>query len=175
MGVVRLECANHPGVEPVARCVACGKCLCAECAEDLYGRMYCAECAQTMEPVASLGQHPRSIWLEGLDPGRSLSYLLNDAGWLRKFFIGALYLLGSFLIVPLFIVMGYQLEVIRMVASGDDRVLPGWDGVVKKLKEGAKLFLVIAIYGLPFLVILGGTITLWSSRYWGLRWAGCSH
>jgi Protein of unknown function (DUF4013) len=155
-----LECASHPGVEPVARCVTCGRYLCAECVEDVYDRLYCRDCADEEEATGRFERRARSPWLEGLDPARALSYLLNDVGWLRKFFMGALFLLGSFLIIPFFIVLGYQLQVVRMVASGDDGCLPGWDNVGSKLKQGAQLFLVTFIYGLPFLVTLGGTVTL---------------
>jgi Protein of unknown function (DUF4013) len=155
-----LECANHPGIEPVARCVDCGKYICAECIEDLDGRLYCLECAGEEKARGRLARRTRSPWLEGMDPPRALSFLLNDAGWLRKFLLGALFLLGSFLIVPLFIVLGYQLEIVRMVAFGDDSCLPGWDNALGKLRQGAKLFLVTVIYGFPFLVLLGGTVTL---------------
>jgi CAAX protease family protein len=39
------QCANHPGTEAVARCVSCGKLVCAYCRVVLGNRNYCQACA----------------------------------------------------------------------------------------------------------------------------------
>lgn len=159
-----MECVDHPGVEPVARCVSCGKYLCAECTIDR-GRIYCArcdpgpaasgetpgECVQSMEP---------SPWLQGLEPGKAFAFVLDDPGWLPNFLVGVLLLVGSFLIVPFLIVMGYMLEMVRQVAYGDDRCLPSWQDWGKKLKEGTLLTVLLLLYAIPLYIVLGGTITL---------------
>jgi hypothetical protein len=38
-----VRCERHPDRAAVATCVACGKPLCAECAEVVDGRYYCRE------------------------------------------------------------------------------------------------------------------------------------
>jgi hypothetical protein len=42
---VAMQCAYHPGREPVGACVACGKLICVECKATLGGKYYCTPCA----------------------------------------------------------------------------------------------------------------------------------
>ncbi len=154
-----MECANHPGVEPRARCVSCGKLLCVDCMVESGGRMYCAECTPYLvggrRPVTSLGR-----WFEGLELARAFSFLLDDTEWIRRFLVGCALLLGSFLVVPLLIVLGYQVQLLRSVAGGEDMRLPAWDRLRVKLAQGAELLLVSLFYALPLIIVLGATITL---------------
>lgn len=154
-----MECANHPGAEPGARCILCARLICADCMVDSGGRVYCPACAPA-RPAAGHAVTSPDRWLAGLDLPRAFSFLLDDPEWLRKFLVGCLMVLGSFLIVPLLIVLGYELQVLRSAASGQDRRLPAWDGVGGKLKDGAGLALAEIAYSLPLLLILGGTIAL---------------
>lgn len=41
-----MECAYHPGKEPVGVCVNCGNFICAECKTAISGRIYCNPCAE---------------------------------------------------------------------------------------------------------------------------------
>ncbi len=154
-----MECANHPGVEPAARCVTCGKCLCADCILDR-GRYYCAACAPPETSPPSAPKAPAGRWLDKLEPGRAFSFPLDDPGWFATFLLGAMLLLVSFLVVPFFIVLGYQLEMVRAVAAGEENHLPPWDRIANKLKEGFFYFLVLAVYGLPFCLTLALTVVL---------------
>ena len=159
-----MECANHPGVEPAARCVSCGKFLCSECMLDR-GRMYCRACGELaperVEFVTMPCEPPeRSSWLEGIEPGRSFSFMLDDPDWLTRFLIGVVLALLSFLIVPFLMIMGYMLEVMRMAEAGDDHRLPPWDLPGKKLKEGAIITAIALLYAIPLYVIVGGTTVL---------------
>jgi hypothetical protein len=86
--------------------------------------------------------------------------MLDDPGWVGKFLLGVLFCAGSILIVPFFILLGYQLELIRNVAAGNDRTLPEWDDLGLKLKEGAELFVVALVYALPYLLLLVVTVML---------------
>lgn len=154
-----MECANHPGVEPRARCVRCGKLLCADCMVESGGRMYCSDCTPfvvlTERSVTSLDR-----WFSGLDLQRAFAFLLDDPEWLRKLLLGCLMLLGSFLVVPLLIVLGYELELVKAAACGEDLRLPEWDDIGGKIRKGAGLLFVGIVYALPLLLILGGTIAL---------------
>jgi len=56
-----MECAYHPGRDPVGACVACGKLICVECRNVIGGKAYCQPCSNAMfasaqdkvKPVAS--------------------------------------------------------------------------------------------------------------------------
>ena len=131
-----MECETHPGVEPAARCVTCGRYLCADCMVDM-GRIYCDRCSKKqvltqLEPR----DPPTGQWLKGLAPERAFSFLLDDPGWFSRVLVGALLLIASILVVPFFILLGYQLEVMRAAASGADRRLPRWDNMGGKLRDG---------------------------------------
>jgi len=139
-----VECVNHPGIEPAARCVSCGVHLCAACAVERDGKYYCSNCT------------PRFFRSGDLQLQRAYTYMFDDPEWIKKVVIGALMVLGSVLVIPLFILLGYEVEVIRMVAAGQDRRLPDWNDWGAKLETGAKLAVVMLIYALPMLALMAG-------------------
>jgi hypothetical protein len=87
----------------------------------------------------------------------AFTYPFQDPKWFEKFLIGSLFILGGFLILPLFLIYGYFAEMLRNAIEGKELSLPEWDEWEKKFTEGAKLFLVGLIYVLPlglfFLII----------------------
>jgi len=147
-----MECVNHPGVEPVARCVGCGKYVCASCAFDRGNRIYCRECAPGVpcEPEHIL------VSPEDLQVSRAFTFFLQDPHWPSKVVIGTLFMLASILVVPYFFVLGYQLAIVRSVAWGNDGLLPEWTGLGRMFKDGAALFLISLIYAVPMLLVVGG-------------------
>ncbi|MBU1943630.1 MAG: DUF4013 domain-containing protein [Actinobacteria bacterium] len=175
------ECEEHPGVPAAARCVGCGRLMCDECAVER-DRMYCASCAPVewtpgpaaraeppadeptpggeavapplFPPVPPVAPPRGGHGLVGIDIARAFGYMLDDPDWVGKFLLGVLFCAGSILILPFFILLGYELELIRRVAAGNDRMLPEWDDLGLKLKEGAELFVIVLVYALPYLVIL---------------------
>jgi hypothetical protein len=150
-----MECENHPGVEPVARCVSCGKHLCASCVRDRGNKLYCSECAPAVYEPDHILVSP-----EDLHISRAFTYFLEDKRWPQKAVIGVLFMLASLLIVPFFFVLGYQLEIVRSVAAGEDRVLPEWTNLGKMFKEGASLFLIGLVYSIPVLLVVAGVSLL---------------
>lgn len=138
-----MECVNHPGVPAFARCVGCGACVCRECARELDGRNYCENCA-----LPQLRPYSGPLEIE-----RAFQFILDDPGWPGKLAIGGLMVLGSIVVVPLLIALGYMVEVIRCVANGEDRTLPRWDNLGGKLKEGAGLFVVSLVYSVPVFLL----------------------
>jgi len=144
-----MECENHPGVEPVGRCVDCGRLLCASCVRDRGNKIYCAGCAPAAyEPAHIL------VSREDLHISRAFTYFLEDKRWPQKAIIGVLFMLASLLIVPYFFVLGYQLAIVRSVAAGEDRVLPEWTDLGRMFKEGASLFLISLVYSIPLLIVV---------------------
>ena len=150
-----MECADHPGVEPVARCVDCGKYLCAACAHDRGNKIYCSGCVPVdYEPGHVL------VSQEDLHLSRAFTYFIEDKRWPQKAIIGILFMLASLLIVPFFFVLGYQVAIVRLVAAGEDGSLPEWTGLGRMFKEGASLFLVSLVYAIPVIVVAGGVSVL---------------
>ena len=81
-----------------------------------------------------------------------LSYPFKDPKWVEKFLIGSLLSLGSFFVLPLFLIYGYLAEILRNALKGKELSLPEWDEWEKKFIEGAKLFAVGLIYMAPLMI-----------------------
>jgi hypothetical protein len=59
----------------------------------------------------------------------------------------------SFLILPLFILQGYGLEIMENVAHGSSRPLPEWDDFFgSKLRKGLNIFVIRFVYALPLIL-----------------------
>jgi hypothetical protein len=78
-----------------------------------------------------------------------------------KLLIGGVMGLLSWLILPGMILLGYMAQIMRNVMAGSDRPLPEWSDFGTLLSDGAKLFVVMLAYFVPYLVlvILGGIFT----------------
>ena len=150
-----MECENHPGVEPVARCVSCGKYLCASCVHKRDNKLYCKDCVPGESEPAHILVSP-----EDLHISRAFTYFIEDKRWPQKALIGTLFMLASLLIVPFFFVLGYELEIVRSVAAGDDRALPEWTNLGRMFKEGASLFLIGLVYSIPVIIVAAGVSVL---------------
>lgn len=91
-----------------------------------------------------------------MDIQRAFTFPFDDKTWVSKIGIGAVLALLSFLIIPLFVLGGYSIEVARRVME-DDELLPDWD-IGKMLADGFVVTVASIIYSLPALVlfIIGG-------------------
>ena len=90
----------------------------------------------------------------------SLRYPTSN--WSKLVIVGVLFLI-SFLIIPLFLVLGYMFRVIKASLAGVEE-LPAFEEWVEMLVEGIKLLLVYIIYSLPAIIIaIISFISLWSS------------
>lgn len=76
----------------------------------------------------------------------SLHYLYDDDDRLRTVLIGGVLLIFGWLLLPLFLVMGYAVRVIRRTATGDETV-PGFDDWGDLAVTGAKAFVIQFVYG----------------------------
>ena len=90
--------------------------------------------------------------------GDSLEYPRRGNGvWTRHLIGGALLLFG-WLFVPILLVYGYLIQVVRGVAAGDPEP-PAWEDWTDLLVDGIKYLVVSLVYGLPT-AVLGGLIGL---------------
>ncbi|MGB3905709.1 MAG: DUF4013 domain-containing protein [Anaerolineae bacterium] len=86
-----------------------------------------------------------------LNIGRSFTYVFEDEGWIMKIVIG-----GILMFIPIinFIILGYQLEVLKRVADGMDIPLPEWDDFGGKFTKGLMAFLIALVYNIPTMLIV---------------------
>jgi hypothetical protein len=85
-----------------------------------------------------------------------------SSNWTKVIILGVLFLI-SFLIVPLFLALGYLFRVIKASLAGSEE-LPEFEEWGEMLIDGIKIFLVNIIYTLPALIIsIFLFVTLWSS------------
>ena len=90
----------------------------------------------------------------------SLRYPSSD--WSKVVILGVLFLI-SFLIIPIFLALGYTFRVIKASLAGLEE-LPAFEEWGEMFVEGIKLFLVYMIYSLPaIIIIIISFISLWAS------------
>ena len=87
-----------------------------------------------------------------LDLGEALTFVVRSDRWIRKLLAGAACLLFSWLIVPFLLLIGYTVEVARVVRSGA-RELPPWDRRWQKIKDGFKFLVAILIWTTPSVLL----------------------
>lgn len=88
-----------------------------------------------------------------MELGKAFTYVFEDEKWVEKIFIGGLFLLISFLIIPIFFVIGYQVEIIERILEGKEKPLPQWTNLGEKLSKGFSLIVTVFIYQLPIFII----------------------
>jgi hypothetical protein len=66
--------------------------------------------------------------LERIDIRQALTFPFSDQGWAKKIAIGALFALGPIIVVGIFFLVGYLIEITRRVAEGSEEPLPEWRG-----------------------------------------------
>jgi hypothetical protein len=90
-----------------------------------------------------------------IDLGRSLSFVTEDAEWVKKILIGSLFILACALLIGVPFVLGYGARVFRQTASGRPVPLPAWDDLGGLFEEGLRLVGVYFVYvGAVALVVL---------------------
>jgi hypothetical protein len=85
---------------------------------------------------------------------RGFKFVFQEKNWFGKVVVGGLMLLFSFLIAPLLIYYGYLVDVTRRTIKEEPQLLPDWDDIGQKIADGFKLFVIIIVYLIPFLVLL---------------------
>lgn len=89
-----------------------------------------------------------------MDFVEAYSYMFREDRWISKLAIGGLIALFSFLILPAFILVGYQIAVVRAVMNDEPSKLPEWDAIGQKFMDGLYLFIAGFVYSLPMLLFV---------------------
>lgn len=88
-----------------------------------------------------------------IDLGRALKAPFNDTDWVSKTLLSFVWGLLGLLLFPLLAVFtGVQVEYVRRVSRGDERI-PDWSEFGKKWTEGLVVWVAGLIYFLPVLVV----------------------
>ena len=110
------------------------------------------------------GAGQASEW--SVDVRRSLTFAFEDERWTRKLLIGALFALGPVLVIGIFFLIGYLIEIIRRVETGAEEPLPEWSGNYGRyFREGFTAAWGVLIWLLPFQVLwLGAALLIGGSH-----------
>ena len=99
-----------------------------------------------------------------MDFGRAFTFITEDPDWVGKIAIGALIFLISLplLGIPILVLLGYQVAIMRNVIQGEKYPLPLWDEWGRLFRDGLHLAIGLFVYSLPFsiLLCLGWTVFL---------------
>ncbi|MCX7670703.1 MAG: DUF4013 domain-containing protein [Anaerolineae bacterium] len=95
-----------------------------------------------------------------MDFGKAFTFMFEDPDWVRKLGIGTVVgavaiLLSPVLIglVPMIMILGYCLDVLRNVADGQTYPLPEWEDWSGFLTRGFKLLVAFFVWSLPIILI----------------------
>ncbi len=95
-----------------------------------------------------------------MDFGKAFTYMFDDPDWVRKLGIGVVVgliatLLSPILIglVPMLMILGYSLDVLRNVHNGREYPLPEWEDWGGFLARGFKLFVAFFVWLLPLILV----------------------
>ncbi len=91
-----------------------------------------------------------SMMMGGLDVGTAFTFPKDDPSWINKLVIGGLMVLGSFLIIPIFILIGWGVGVAENVLDGEEYPMPEWHEWGKFMRDGFNIFIAQIVYTLPF-------------------------
>jgi hypothetical protein len=85
--------------------------------------------------------------------GISFTFPFKDQRWLSKFLLAALFMLLSILVVGIFFLLGYYVQVIQRVIRKDENPMPEWDEMGEKFVLGFKYFVVYLVYFIPVILL----------------------
>lgn len=89
-----------------------------------------------------------------MDFEKAFTYIKDDERWMTKLGIGALVSFLSFLIVPIFLLPGYMVQIMRNVRDGVEPSLPEWDDWGKLLTDGFNIWVAQMVYTIPFWLLI---------------------
>jgi energy-coupling factor transport system substrate-specific component len=83
-----------------------------------------------------------------LDLGEAVTFVIRSDRWVRKLLAGAACVLFFWLIIPFLLLVGYTVEVSRVVRAGA-RELPPWNHPWRKIKQGFSFLVALLIWASP--------------------------
>jgi len=97
---------------------------------------------------------------DDMDFGKAFTFMFEDPDWVRKLGIGTIVGLVALLLspvliglVPMLMILGYCLDVLRNVADGREYPLPEWEDWSGFLARGFKLIVAFFVWALPIFLI----------------------
>lgn len=97
-----------------------------------------------------------------MDFSKAFTFVTEDKGWIGKIGLGTLFNLLAAFLLPIPLLIGYQVAIARNVMDGVERPLPAWDDLGKLFTDGLYLLLARIVYTLPFtlLVCIGTMVSI---------------
>lgn len=90
-----------------------------------------------------------------IDLPRAIKYPFSGEGALVKTLLGGMLALFALTLLPVFLLLGYQLRIIRAVLDGTDDELPEWNNIGEDMVNGLLVFLGTLVYYLPAFILVG--------------------
>ena len=87
-----------------------------------------------------------------MDYGKAFTFAFDDEDWVVKLILGGVFMLLSVVVVGIFFVLGYLLEIVRNVVEGKERPLPSWDNLGEKFVQGLILFVILLLLSIPLML-----------------------
>jgi len=91
--------------------------------------------------------------VEGIDIGKSFTFVFEDEEWISKVLFGGLFSLLSFILIGIPFMLGYGLEVIRRAKTDDPQPLPDWSDLGGYFSSGIQAVVVAIVYALPIILL----------------------
>jgi len=88
------------------------------------------------------------------DLGRAFSFVFKDPRWVSKLVIAAAFMILSLLIVGIFVLVGYFIEMTQRVMRREEYPLPEWTDIGVKFVLGFKFVIAYVVYLLPILLLV---------------------
>jgi hypothetical protein len=90
-----------------------------------------------------------------VDINHLLVFSVKDAEARKHFLIGTLVYLLAFIIpiLPLLVITGYMVRIVRQVLRGEKPHMEAWDNWQEMFLDGARLFVIRLVYMLPFFIL----------------------
>ena len=85
-----------------------------------------------------------------MDIGKAFGFIGEDENWVNKLGLGAIFAAIPFIN---FAVFGYQIQVARNVAAGEERPLPTWDDFGKYFLDGLRMIVPVVVLLLPIICL----------------------
>ncbi len=88
-----------------------------------------------------------------MDIGKAFRFVFDDRDWVTKVLIGGVMSLLSPLLIGVFFLAGYSVDLIKNVMNDVDPPLPKWENLGDKAVKGIKLTIVFLVWAIPIIAV----------------------
>ncbi|MGD2049984.1 MAG: DUF4013 domain-containing protein [Chloroflexota bacterium] len=96
-----------------------------------------------------------------MDIGKAYTFIPEEEDWIKNIVIGGVLVLFSFLLIPIFFLIGYQVRVVKRVMDGDIHPLPEWDDWGQMFMDGLVVWVAQIVYALPVILLTLCSFFIW--------------